>query len=93
MNPNNDDNVDVNANCYYDDTNNIMSFYLLWEQVQVRILDDDHSDVTDKNVTYNNSFDPFVPSDPFEYNTSIDKNDVPTDICELDTTCDCLNIW
>ena len=43
---------------YYDDTNNtpskytydcgnnnILSFYLLWKQVQVRVLDDDHNDV------------------------------------------------
>ena len=43
MNPNNDDNVNINANCYYNDTNNILSFYLLWEQVQVRVLDDDHN--------------------------------------------------
>ena len=30
MNPNNDDNVKVDANRYYDDTNNILPFYLLW---------------------------------------------------------------
>ena len=67
MNPNNDDNAKVNANCCYDDTNNslykynddcgnnnILSFYFWWKQVQVRVLDDDHNDVTiDHASTYN----------------------------------------
>ena len=38
MNHNNDDNVKVDVNCYYDDTHNILSFYLPWKQVQVRAL-------------------------------------------------------
>ena len=45
MNPNNDDNVKANVQCRYDDTNNILSFYLLWQQVQVRALDYDNNDV------------------------------------------------
>ena len=45
MNPNNNDNAMINANCYYDDTNNTLSFYLLWQHVQVRALNDDHNDV------------------------------------------------
>ena len=82
MSPNNDDDVNVNANCYYDATNNILSFYLLWQQVQVRVLDNDYNDINDNNLTYNN---------PFEYDTHEDNNDVPTDICEFDTDCDCYN--
>jgi len=34
------------------------------------------------NLTYNN---------PFVYSTSMDNNDVPTDIYEFDTDCDCYN--
>ena len=56
MNPNNDNNVNVNFNCYYDYTNNILSFYVLWQQVQVIVLDDDHNDVNDNNLTYDNLF-------------------------------------
>ena len=51
MNPNNDDNMKVNANCHYDDTKNILSFYLPWKQVQVR-------DIGSKIVS-------LKPEDPF----------------------------
>ena len=55
INPNNDDNVKVNVNCCYDDTNNILSFYLWWQQVQVRSLDDDHDsyDLDHKTIDHN----------------------------------------
>ena len=58
MNSNNDDNVKIHADRYYNDTsnnpskyyddsgnNNILPFSLLWIHVQVRVSDDDHSNV------------------------------------------------
>jgi len=140
---------EVNANCYYDDTNNILSFYLWWQQVQIRVLDDDHNVViidhhvndndydlhvihdivrnnndfvftddddyndvivnhrasdsdcdvhvnnnthikNNNNVIYDNNNN-LTYNNPFVYSTSMDNNDVPTDIYEFDTDCDCYN--
>ena len=57
MDPNNDDNVKVDGNCYYDDTNNILSFYLLCKQIQVRVLDDAHNDILVDHYAYGNDYD------------------------------------
>ena len=87
MNPNNDDNVKVDANCYddnvkvdancyYDDTNknpskyyddcgnnNILSFYLWWKQVQVRVSDDECSDVIVDHHACDNDYNIHVVHD------------------------------
>ena len=58
INSNNEDNGKVHTNRYYDDMHNnlfkyyddcgnnkILSFYLLWIHIQVRVSDNDHSNV------------------------------------------------
>ena len=106
MNPNNDDNVKVNVNCCYNDTNNILSFYLWLQQVQVRSLDDDHDSYGldhntircgNNNVHIKNDDDVMYDNNDitynnkFEYSISIGNNDVLTDFYEADTVCDGYN--
>ena len=87
MNPNNDDTVKVNTNCCYDDTNNILSFYLWWQQVQVRVLDDDHNDIIVDHDACDNDYDIHVIHDTDRNNNGLvftDDNDVIVDRYAID---------
>ena len=75
MHPNNDDNVKVNANCYYNDTNTLLSSYLLWKQVQVRVLDDHHNDILVDHYSYDNDYDIHVIHDTARNNNDLEFMD------------------
>ena len=95
MNPNNDDNVKVNVNCCYDDMNDILSFYLWWQQVKVRVLDDDHNDITVDHYACDNDYDIHVIHDTARNNNGLvftddddDHNDVIVKHHANDSDCD-----
>ena len=83
MNPNNDNNMKVNTNCHYDDTNNILSFYLPWKQVQIRVLNDDHNDIFVDHYACDNDYDIHVIHDAPRNNNDLiftDDGDHDNDI-------------
>ena len=94
MNPNNDNNVKANANCYYDDTNTLLPFCLLWKQVQVRVLDDDHINVIVDHYACDNDYDIHVNHDTARNNNDLvsmdddDHSDVIVNHHAGDSDCD-----
>ena len=94
MNPNNDDNVKVNINCCYDDTNNILPFYLWWQEIQVRVLDNDHNNITVDYYASDNDYDIYIMYDTARNNNGVvfenddDHNDVIVKHRANDSNCD-----
>ena len=99
-----DVNVKIHVNCCYDDTYNILSFYLWWQQVQVRVLDDDHNNVIidhhandndyDLHVANDKDYDPHVIHDTVRNNNDLvfidddDYNDIIGNYRASDSDCD-----
>ena len=76
--------ANVDANCYHDDmnngpsehtydcgNNNILFFYLLWKQVQLWVLDDNHNDVIIDHHASDNDHDIHVIHDTLRNNHNL----------------------